>query len=521
MKLQRSIGLVGLTFIALSGMLGSGWLFAPHLVAQEAGPAALISWGIGGLVMLLLALTFAEVSAMLPVAGGLARVPFFSHGRLVGVAMGWAAWVGYTTTAPIEVMAMLKYLDQWLPFIREADGSGMTGAGFLISAALLAVMVLINAWGVQFFTRVNTSITWFKLVIPVVIAVAILGGRFDFANLSTPSYMPYGWTGVLAGVSTGGVIFAFLGFRHAIDMAGEVRNPQWTIPLALIGSIILCLFIYVLVQLAFLGAVSPQEISGGWKGLEFGHDLGPFAAIGIAIGMTWLVSVIFAGAIISPFGGALVATGSNARLAMALGESGMFPRAIAAISPRGVPLNGLILNLAIGAVLVVVMSFDELVTLNGAAIVLSFLAGPIALVALRAQLPDRARLFRLPAAAPLCAAAFVAATWTLYWSGWHTTWVLGLAILAGLVLFLLMREKMGAPGSLDLPQVRWLPAYLVGLGALSYLGNFGGGLGVIPFGWDLAAGAALGVASFAHAYRDRLPAENVVANLREIEGEED
>ncbi len=520
MKLQRSIGLVGLTFIALSGMLGSGWLFAPHLVAQEAGPAALVSWGIGGAVMLLLALTFAEVSAMLPVAGGLARVPYFSHGRLVGVAMGWTAWVGYTTTAPIEVLAMLKYLDQWLPFIREAGG-GLTGAGLLISAGLLAVMVLINAWGVEFFTRVNTSITWFKIAIPIVVAVAIIGARFDFANLSTPSYMPYGWTGVLSGVSTGGVIFAFIGFRHAIDMAGETRNPQRTIPLALIGSIFLCYVIYTLAQVAFLGAVSPADIAGGWKNLDLDHDYGPFAAIGIALGMTWLVSVIFAGAIVAPFGGGLVSTGSNARLALALGESGMFPKAIAALSPRGVPLNGLILNFVIGAVLVVVMSFDELVTLNGAAIVLSFLAGPIALLALRAQLPDRPRLFRLPAAAPVGAAAFVAATWTLYWSGWHTTWVLGLALLAGLVLFLLMREQVGAEGSLDLPQVRWLPAYLVGLGVLSYLGNFGGGIGVIPFGWDLLAGVALGLASFAHAYRDRLPADHVVANLREIEGEVD
>jgi amino acid transporter len=482
MKLQRSIGLVGLTFIALSGMLGSGWLFAPHLVAQEAGPAALVSWGIGGIVMLLLALTFAEVSAMLPVAGGLARVPYFSHGRLVGVAMGWAAWVAYTTTAPIEVLAMLKYLDQWLPFIREADGSGLTGAGFVIAGILLAVMVLINAWGVAFFTRVNTSITWYKIAIPIVVAVAIIGARFDFANLSTPSYMPYGWTGVLAGVSTGGVIFAVIGFRHAIDMAGETRNPQRTIPLALIGSIFLCFVIYALAQVAFLGGVSPADLKGGWKGLEFAHDYGPVAAIGIAIGMTWLVSVIFAGAVIAPFGGGLVSTGSNARLAMALGESGMFPKAIAALSPRGVPLNGLVLNLVLGAVMVLVMSFEELITLNGAAIVLSLLAGPIALIALRAQIPDRARLFRLPAAGPLCAAAFVAATWTLYWSGWHTTWVLGLSLLIGFILFLLMREKMGAGGSLDLAQFRWLPVYLLGLGVHSYLGNVGGGIGVIPFG---------------------------------------
>ena len=513
MRLQRQIGLVGLTFIALSGMLGSGWLFAPHLVAQQAGPAALLSWLIGGIVMLLLALTFAEVSAMLPVAGGLARVPYFSHGRLAGVAMGWTAWLGYATAAPIEVLAMMRYLDAYLPFAHDPGTKELTLAGDALVIGLIALMVLINAWGVAFFTRVNTAITWVKLAVPLVVALTILADRFHGVNLVTPSFMPESWPGVLGGVSTGGVIFAFIGFRHAIDMAGETRNPQRTIPLALIGSVLLCLAIYGLAQLAFIGAVPSADLARGWDALRFKHDYGPFAAIGLALGMTWLIAVIFAGVVIAPFGGGLVATASNARLALALSEGGLFPRAIAAISPRGVPLNGLLFNFAVGTVMVLALRFDTLVTLNSAAIVLSFLAGPIALLALRRQAPDLPRLFRLPAAGPLCAAAFVGATWTLYWSGWQTTWVLVLALVVGLAIFL-VRERCGGNGPLDVRRVAWLPLYLAGLTALSYFGNFGGGLGLIPFGLDLAAGAALGLFSFCHAYRDRLPAEAVAAELR-------
>ncbi|MDA0702126.1 MAG: APC family permease [Proteobacteria bacterium] len=514
MQLQRRIGLVGLTFIALSGMLGSGWLFAPHLVAQQAGPAALVSWIIGGAVMLLLALTFAEVTAMLPVAGGLARVPYFSHGPLAGVAMGWTAWVGYATTAPIEVLAMMRYIDSYLPFVHEPGSQSLTPAGQAFVIALLAVMVLINAWGVAFFARINTGITWLKLAVPLVVAGAILTVQFEGANLATPSFSPGGWVGILGGVSTGGVIFAFIGFRHAIDMAGETRNPQRAIPLALIGSVVLCLGIYGLAQLAYLGGVPADQLSRGWAEISFDHDYGPFAAIGIGLGMTWLIAVIFAGAVVAPFGGGLVSTASNARLALALGQGGLFPRAIAALSPRGVPLNGLLFNLAVGAVMVLVMSFEALVTLNGAAIVLSFLAGPVALVALRRQAPEQPRLFRLPMADALSAAAFVGATWTLYWSGWNTTWVLLTALAVGMALFLVMRLRAGGGERLEFRHIAWLPTFMGGLAVLSYLGNFGGGLGVIPFGWDIVAGAVLGLLSFVHAFRARLPADAVASELR-------
>ena len=102
MQLNREIGLVGLTFVAVGGIIGSGWLFAPLLAAKAAGPAALIAWAIGAFAMLLLAVTFAEISAMLPVPGGIAAVPQFSHGNVVSMAMGYTAWIGYNTTAPIE-----------------------------------------------------------------------------------------------------------------------------------------------------------------------------------------------------------------------------------------------------------------------------------------------------------------------------------------------------------------------------------------------------------------------------------
>jgi amino acid transporter len=87
-QLNRHIGLVGLTFIAVSGTIGSGWLFAPMLASQAAGPAAIVAWLIGAVAMGLLAATFAETSGVLPVASGIARLPFLTHGRTVSLFIG-------------------------------------------------------------------------------------------------------------------------------------------------------------------------------------------------------------------------------------------------------------------------------------------------------------------------------------------------------------------------------------------------------------------------------------------------
>ncbi|HSG31429.1 MAG TPA: amino acid permease, partial [Thermodesulfobacteriota bacterium] len=81
-QLSREIGFVALLFTGITGMIGSGWLFASMYAAQIAGPAAIFSWFIGGFVAIILALVYAELGGMLPVAGGIARIPHFSHGTI-------------------------------------------------------------------------------------------------------------------------------------------------------------------------------------------------------------------------------------------------------------------------------------------------------------------------------------------------------------------------------------------------------------------------------------------------------
>ncbi|MBG6172492.1 amino acid transporter [Labrenzia sp. EL_208] len=502
--MHRSIGLLSLTFVAISGILGSGWLFAPLLAAQAAGPSALVAWVIGGFAMLLLAATFAEIAAILPVAGGIGRVPHFSHGSVVSMTMGWTAWIGYNTTATIEVEAVLRYSKTLAPWLYLPDGK-MSAGGLAVACLLLLVFTVVNAFGVKFFARINTALTWVKIVVPALLAAVILTSEFRYANFSDyGGFAPEGLKGILSAISTGGVIFALIGFRHVIDMAGEARNPKVNVPLALVLSLVISLVIYGGLQLAFLGALDHSDLEKGWPELHFSGDLGPMASLATAVGALWIVSILDTSARISSFASGLVSVGSNARLGLAMAQNGLFPKFMETLSERGVPLFALFVNFVVAAIFFVLLPFKEVLALNTSSIVLSFVVGPIAVLAFRRLLPDTPRAFVLPAAPVTGCLAFVVASLIIYWSGWDTMIHLGICLLVGLVL-LVVRNSQGGFDSLDWREAMWLAPYLGGLVLLSYLGSFGGGSDVIPLGPDILAVAVLATGVYYLANRLSLP----------------
>ena len=229
--------------------------------------------------MLVLALCFAEVTGVLPLAGGIARIPHVTHGDVTSAVLGWSAWIGYNTAAPIETIAMLQYLAADLPWLIVGDSAQgpLSPAGMMFAIMLLGIFVVINALGVAFFARANTIITAIKLAIPLIVAGAILAVRFEPANFTMgDGFAPYGVEGIFAAVSSGGIIFSLIGFRHAIDMAGEVRRPRITIPLALSLSLIICVAVYALLDVAFVGALDPGHVEQGWAALRFDHDSDPW-----------------------------------------------------------------------------------------------------------------------------------------------------------------------------------------------------------------------------------------------------
>ena len=514
--LKREIGPIGLMAIGVSGIIGSGWLFAPMLASQLAGPAAILAWIIGAFCMLLLALTFAEISAMFPLPGGIAGIPQVTHGNVVSIAMGWTAWLGYLLTAPVEVEATLRYLGRYAPWMFEGGAyEDLSWAGSGAAMVLMVLFVILNALGVKFFTAVNTTITWVKVVVPMIITATFIASSFDTANFTEPAgFAPYGVSGILAAVSSGGVILSMIGFRHAIDMAGEVRNPGRVLPLAMIAAMVICLLIYLGLQVAFIGGLQPGDLANGWAGLKFTHPGGPLASVATALGLLWLVSLMNTTAVISPFGSALVAVGANARLVLAMTGTGFMPQVFGRLSRFGIPFNALVLNLIIGWLAVAFLAFSEIVAIHSSLVVLSFIVGPIAVVALRSLAPDYPRPFRLPAVHLIGYVTFILATLIVYWSGWQTIRILGLAMVAGVVIFAFRLRAMDRD-DLDLQQAAWLLPYLTGLGALSYLGSFGG-IKLIGEGYDIAACTVFCAFIYRYALRSTLSKQEFDLHTDEI-----
>lgn len=533
----RVIGPVGLTFVAVGGVVGSGWLFGPLFAARVAGPASIVAWLLGGAMVLVTALPFAEVAAMLPVVGGLGRLPQFSHGSVVGMFIGWVAWIGYVTAAPIEVQALLEYASnesafRWL--FNEGAGTAnnpLSLGGVAVAFVLLGAFTVINAYGVKLFSQINTPLTWFKILVPVIVAVVLLT-KFDSANLATEGFAPNGVTGIFSAIATGGVVFSFLGFRHALDLAGEARRPQVTVPVALTVSLLICIALFVTVQLAFLGAVPADSLGNGWSSLELPGANGPITAVLAALGFTAIANLVLVDAIAGPLGAGLVASASTARLSVAVSRDGLFPSQIQRFSNRGVPLRSLVMNMVVGMFVLLVFrnGWQEILTFNTAAIVLSFCAGPVTLVALRHQLPDRPRPFRLRYPRLVGYVSFVIVGLIVHWTGWDTLKRIAVPIVLGGLIFLwrvwrthVLRSRSTGTGAgtddlaeaYDIREATWLVPWFGGLFLLSWIGGFGAGHGWLSPFWGSAATAVLAVAIFPLAVRLRLPAERTAAYVDE------
>ncbi|CAN1722451.1 Amino acid permease [Hyphomicrobium sp. 1Nfss2.1] len=516
--LQRQIGPVALLFTGITGIIGSGWLFASLYAAQIAGPAAIISWIIGGGVALLLSLVYAELGGMLPLAGAIARIPYFSHGSMSGFMAGWLCWIAYVATAPIEVTAVLQYTSNYLPWLTTlVDGNRvLTGHGLIVATALLLGFVILNLAGVRWLARANLAVTSWKLAVPLLAVAGLIVFGFDRTNFTDHGgFMPTGADGIFAAVAGGGVIFSLFGFRTVIDMAGEASNPQRNVPLAMIGAVIISLIIYVLLQIAFIGAVPSAHLAGGWTRLSESVADGPFAAFATILGLQGLAALLYVDAIVSPAGTGIAYTGATARINYALAENGQLPKLFMRLNAAAVPVWSITINFLVGLLLLLPLpGWSQLIGFISSAAVLSLAFGPVSLAALRHQLPNHPRPFRLRGGLTISAIAFMLVGCIVYWAGWQTNWKVFALALSGGALLIALHYWGGGREKLDLKQSLWFWLFINGLGLLSLAGNYGGGLGLLPQYTDIAIVSAFSLGVFWIAIRDRLPDAETQALLK-------
>ncbi|MFB9239729.1 APC family permease [Plantactinospora siamensis] len=516
-KLRRDIGRIGLLFTAVGSIIGSGWLFGAMNAAQIAGPAAIFSWLIAGIMIMLIGLTYAELGTMFPVSGGVVRYPHYAFGGFASYLMGWITWLAAAVVAPIEVEGTLQYATRYYPFTHAHEVAGetvhtLTVAGYVAAVILMAVFCVVNVIGVRFFTRLNNVLVWWKLGIIVLVIVAFLVTAFHGVNFSSHGFAPSGQHGIFTAIATAGITFSFLGFRQGIELAGESSNPRRNVPFAVIGSVLITMIIYIGLQVAFIAAVPEDTLgkSGSWADLTFKDAFGPLAAIASILGLTWLAVLLYADAIVSPGDTGLIYTAITSRLGYAMAQNGNVPKPAAKLTRSGVPWVSTIIAFVVGLVIFLPFpSWQQLVGLVTGATVLSFGSGPLVFAALRREMPDQSRGFRLPGGDVIPFLAFFSSNMIVFWAGWGTNWKLFLGVLIGLVLLGIFR----ATGSVHLPHMNWRAGswtipWLGGLALISYLSDYEG-TGLIGLGWGFVVNLVFSALIYLMALKVRLSGDAV------------
>jgi amino acid transporter len=532
--LKREMGLIGATWASETSIIGSGWLFGAFLAAQAAGTAALLGWVIAGVVVIILALVHAELGAMYPVSGGTARFPHFAFGSIAGISFGFFSWLQAVTVAPIECFAVMTYGSYYWHGLYNAHTSNVTGLGFVMTIVLMAVFTAINFLGMKLFSKVNAGITWWKVAVPV-LAIIVLAFKFKGGNFGAGGgFMPYGVKALFAAIPSAGIVFAYLGFEQADQLAGEIKNPQRNLPLAIIGACIIGITIYFLLQLVFIGAIPNNLISGGWANIPSTNPvaIGPFAGLAGLIGLGWLAIILRLDAFISPFGTGLIYQTSTSRVGYGLARNRYYPQLFAKVDRNGIPWFSLIIAFLFGLLFLLPFpSWHSLVGLVTSASVLMYAGAPLSLGAFRGQVPDADRPYRMPAATVIAPVAFILANLIIYWSGFEVLWKLAIAIVIGYVLIgIFMAFDKDRP-PLDWKSATWLPVYLIGMGIISWQGQFSGAAsgdkhplpptitGNIPFWWDMVVVAGFSLIIYYWAMYAKLPRNEMLDLVNRQAGE--
>ncbi len=542
--LKREMGFIGAMWASESSIIGSGWLFGALYAAQAAGPAAIIAWVIGGVAVVILGLIHAEIGAMYPVAGGTARFPHFAFGTVAGTSFGFFSWLQAVTVAPIECFAVMNYTSHWWTGLYNHNTGNVTGLGFVMSIILMAIFTALNFVGIKWLAHTNSTIMWWKIAIPVFTIIVLLF-KFHGSNFGSAAggFAPTGVKGVLSAVVGAGVVFSYLGFEQADQLAGEIKNAQKNLPRAIITAVGIGTAVYILLQVVFLAAMDPALLtfSHGWTGLVCPAtgtcntniadiNSGPFAGLAGVIGLSWLAFILRVDAIVSPFGTGLIYQTSASRVSYGLGRNRYYPAFLTRTDSRGVPWASLILAFIGGLIFLLPFpSWHALVGLVTGASVLMYAGAPLSLGAFRGQVPDAIRPYRLGGAVVLAPLGFIIANFIIYWSGFEVIWKLGICIVIGyviigvLMIFDQQRPKMDAAAW---RAASWLPVYLIGMGIISWQGQYSGGAVLapvntnhIPLWADLGIIAAFSLVIYYWAMAVKLPREEMLEIVGEQSGE--
>jgi APA family basic amino acid/polyamine antiporter len=368
-KLQRRLGIVPATNIVVANMIGAGiFTTTGLLMAGLNNPLLMLSlWIAGGVIALCGALSYGELGASMPEAGG----EYFFLSKLYHPAFGFlSGWVSFTVGFPAPIAASAigfsEYFCKALPVIPgwfERTGL-LTHASMLklIAIAVIVTFTIIHSRGIKYGSLVQNILTYMKVALILLLLIAgFTYGQGDTGNFTSGSGLSGGFAGwKSAGLSLMWIMFAYSGWNASTYVGSEIRNPLKTIPWSLILGTTIVMILYLGLNILYIYAINPTDIKGvvAVGGLAMGNLFGRSAEI--------LFSLLIAFALFSSLS-AFVIIGPRIYYSMA--KDGLFFNVVARIHPRHkVPSNSIVLQSAISVILVLSGSFEQVLTYMGFAL---------------------------------------------------------------------------------------------------------------------------------------------------------
>jgi L-asparagine transporter-like permease len=348
--LRRTLGAGRLAMIAIGGAIGTGLFLGSGFAISLAGPAVLVSYALGAVVALLLMGCLAEMTVAHPISGSFGAYAEYYIGPLAGFLVRYAYWTSIVLAVGTEVTAVALYMHFWFP----------APPGWVWIAAFSAFLIGINAVSVDVFGAVEYWFSTIK-VTAIVLFIALAGyivwraaplaagaagaGAAGFHNyLTHGGFFPKGLWGAWVAVIV--AIFSYLSIEMIAVAAGEAAQPELAAARAF-RSTVLRLILFYLLTLALILAIVPWTLAG--------IDESPFVKVMRALRVpaaAGIFNFVILIAALSAMNSQLYIT---TRMMFSLARAGHAPRRFGELSPRGVPLNSLLLS-SIGIALAVVLS---------------------------------------------------------------------------------------------------------------------------------------------------------------------
>ena len=392
--LKRSINTFQLTMFGVGSTVGTGIFFVLAEAVPQAGPSVIVSFIIAGIAAGLAAICYAELASAVPVSGSAYSYAYTTLGEAVAMGVAACLLLEYGVATAAVSVGWSGYLNKLLNnlfgfhmphALSSAPWDSEPGYVNLPAVVLIAMCAVLLTRGVSESATVNAIMVLVKLGVLAMFAIIALTA-FDANHFN--DFAPFGVAGI--GSAAGTIFFSYIGLDAVSTAGDEVKDPQTTMPRALIAALIIVTGVYVLVALSALGTQP-------WQDFAAQQDAGLATILDKVTHGMWASTILCAGAVISIFTVTLVTLYGQTRILFAMGRDGLLPSRFAAVNPRTMtPAANTVIVAIAAALLAALVPLDKLADMVSIGTLTAFIIVSIGVIVLRVREPDLPRAFKVP-----------------------------------------------------------------------------------------------------------------------------